>query len=290
MSILTLIVYLIASMFLGFILKKIEIKKRDNLVDYVVAANIYMIVLSGIFDFYKILNNNDNIFVIIFFLVLGEILYLILVKERTILKYNDYNLKKYFITLGSSYLVNILIINRVDNIFPSMENVKLLVWLFIIGYVFVYIKNNIVIKLPVNNNISFSEDREYIVMQYAKFKSKYSTFISSKYNYLSQVIYSMMIYENYNRPELMRRIDLLKYRLFREENKFGIMQIEKKEPISDIESIEFVLKRLEKIYSANIKSKMSEGDSVKILIKKYYKKEVSEVISIYNIINKFNEG
>ena len=61
MSILTLIVYLIASMFLGFILKKIEIKKRDNLVDYVIVANIYMIVLSGIFDFYKILNNNDNI-------------------------------------------------------------------------------------------------------------------------------------------------------------------------------------------------------------------------------------
>lgn len=289
MSILTLIVYLIASMFLGFILKKIEIKKRDNLVDYVVAANIYMIVLSGIFDFYKILNNNDNIFVIIFFLVLGEILYLILVKERTILKYNDYNLKKYFITLGSSYLVNILIINRVDNIFPSMENVKLLVWLFIIGYVFVYIKNNIDIKLPVNNNISFSEDREYIVMQYAKFKSKYSTFISSKYNYLSQVIYSMMIYENYNRPELMRRIDLLKYRLFREENKFGIMQIEKKEPISDIESIEFVLKKLEKIYSTNVKEKMSEVDSVKILIKKYYKKEIREIISIYNIIKEFNK-
>lgn len=289
MSILTLIVYLIASMFLGFILKKIEIKKRDNLVDYVVVANIYMIVLSGIFDFYKILNNNDNIFVIIFFLVLGEILYLILVKERTILKYNDYNLKKYFITLGSSYLVNILIINRVDNIFPSMENVKLLVWLFIIGYVFVYIKNNIVIKLPVNNNISFSEDREYVVMQYAKFKSKYSTFISSKYNYLSQVIYSMMIYENYNRPELMRRIDLLKYRLFREENKFGIMQIEKKEPISDIESIEFVLKKLEKIYSTNVKEKMGEVDSVKILIKKYYKKEIREIISIYNIIKEFNK-
>ena len=198
-------------------------------------------------------------------------------------------MKKYFITLGSSYLVNILIINRVDNIFPSMENVKLLVWLFIIGYVFVYIKNNIDIKLPVNNNISFSEDREYVVMQYAKFKSKYGTFISSKYNYLSQVIYSMMIYENYNRPELMRRIDLLKYRLFREENKFGIMQIEKKEPISDIESIEFVLKKLEKIYSTNVKEKMGEVDSVKILIKKYYKKEIREIISIYNIINEFNK-
>ena len=158
-----------------------------------------------------------------------------------------------------------------------------------VNYIKCYIKNNIDIKLSVNNNISFSEDREYVVMQYAKFKSKYSTFISSKYNYLSQVIYSMMIYENYNRPELMRRIDLLKYRLFREENKFGIMQIEKKEPISDIESIEFVLKKLEKIYSTNVKEKMGEVDSIKILIKKYYKKEIREIISIYNIINEFNK-
>lgn len=278
-----------ASIGLGVILNKLETKKKDNLLDCVVVSNIYMLILSGIFEFYNLTKNNDNIFVIIVFLVLGKIFYLVLIKERTILRNNDYNLKKYLLTLVSSYLVNILIINRVDNIFPGAETIKLLVWLFIIGYTLLYIKKNIDIKIPTDNNVSFDQDREYIVMQYAKYKSKYNNLVASKYNYVDQLIYSIMIYENYNRPELLRKIDTLKYKIFHEENKFGIMQLEKKQPISDEESIELSLKKLERIYTTNIKDKVGELEIIKILIKKYYKKDVKEIVSIYQTINKFNK-
>ena len=37
------------------------------------------------------------------------------------------NLKKYFITLGSSYLINLLVINQLDTILPSMESIKLII-------------------------------------------------------------------------------------------------------------------------------------------------------------------
>ena len=289
MSIKTLLIYIGSSIILNVILNKLEKKKKDNLIDYIVISNIYILILSGIFEIYGLTNNNDNIFIIILFQVLGKILYLTLIRERTILKNNDYNLKKYLITLGIGYLINILIINKVDNIFPNTETIKLLIWLFIIGYGLFYIKKNIDIKVPVDNNVSFYQDREYIVMQYAKYKNKYYNLVSSKNETVNKLVYSMMIYENYNKPELIRKIDVLKYRLFHEEGKFGIMQIEKKQPITDDESINIVRSKLERINSTNIKDKKSDLEIAKILIKKYYKKDNNEVMAIYQEIKKFDQ-
>lgn len=289
MSINTLIIYIISSIILNIILNKLEHKKKDNIIDYIIISNIYILILSGIFDFYNLTNNNDNIFIIILFQVLGKIFYLTLIRERTILKNNDYNLKKYLITLVTSYLINILLINQVDNIFPSMESIKLIIWIFILGYALLYIKKNIDITIPKDNNLSYYLDKEYIVMQYAKYKNKYHNLITSKYEVLSLLIYSIIIYENYNKPELIRKIDLLKYKLFHEENKFGIMQIEKKHPITDEESIILSKKKLERIYTTNCKEKTNELAIIKILIKKYYKQENTEIESIYKTIKNFTQ-
>ena len=287
MSIMTLLIYIISSLILNIILTKLEQKKKDCLLDYIIISNIYIILLSGIFDFYSLTTNNDNIFLIILFLVIGKILYLTLVKERTILKNNEYNLKKYLITLVTSYLINILIINQVDNILPNMEHIKLIIWLFIIGYILLYIKKNIEIKVPADNNISFYQDKEYIVMQYAKYKNKYNNLVTSKYQEINLITYSIMIYENYNKPELQRKIDNLKYKLFREEGKFGIMQLEKKQPITDEESIILSIKKLERIYTTNCKDKTTNKETIRLLIKKYYKKDIKEIEDIYKIIKNF---
>ena len=182
------------------------------------------------------------------------------------------------------------IINRVDNIFPGEETIKLLIWLFIIGYILLYIKKNIEIKIPIDNNISFYLDEEYIVMQYAKYKTKYNNLIISKNKYLINLIYAIMIYENYNKPELVRKIDILKYRILHKGNKFGIMQIEGKEPITDEDSIKISLRKLERIYNINIKNNLDEINIIKILIKKYYKKNIIEIVNIYQIISNFNKG
>lgn len=289
MNIPTILIYIISSIILNIILNKLEQKKQDNFLDYIIIANIYIFTLSGIFAFYNLTPNNDNIFIIIFFLVLGKILYLTLIKERTILRNHDYHLKKYLSTLISSYLLNILIINQVDNVFPNMETIKLIIWIFIIGYLLLYMKKNINIKIPINNNISFFQDKEYIVMQYAKYKNKYQHLITSKYPNIVLLMYSLLIYENYHKPEPIRQIDRLKYKLLHQEGKFGIMQIEKKYPITDEESIKIAQKTLEKLYQINCKETTNDKATLKILIKKYYKEEKKEVETIYQTIKNFNQ-
>ena len=168
-----------------------------------------------------------------------------------------------------------------------MEHIKLIIWLFIIGYILLYIKKNIEIKVPADNNISFYQDKEYIVMQYAKYKNKYNNLVTSKYQEINLITYSIMIYENYNKPELQRKIDNLKYKLFREEGKFGIMQLEKKQPITDEESIILSIKKLERIYTTNCKDKTTNKETIRLLIKKYYKKDIKEIEDIYKIIKNF---
>ena len=285
MSIWTLFIYMISSVILNIGLNKLESKKKDNIIDYVVISNIYVVVLSGVFDYYSLTNNNDNIFFIVLFQILGRILYLTVVRERTVLRNSSYQLKKYLITLVSCYFLNILIINQMDNILPSEEIIKLLIWLFIVGYVFLYVKKNIDVRVPVDDNVSFYQDREYVVMQYAKYKSRYDNLVSSKYEDVTLLIYAIMIYENYNRPELMRKIDILKYKLFRETGKFGIMQVDKNKVVSNEESIEIVRKKLERIYTTNYKNK--DKVTVSFLIQKYYKSEKDEVKTIYEIIKEF---
>lgn len=284
MTINTLIIYIISSIILNITLNKLEKNTPNSLIDYIVISNIYIIILSGIFGVYNLTNNNDNIFLIILFQLLGKIFYLTLIKERTILRNNNYTLKKYLITLISSYLINILIINKIDNIFPSIENIKLIIWFFIIGYIALYIKKNITIKTTINNNITFSQDKEYIVMQYAKYKNKYFDIVSTKQEELNLLIYSIMIYENYNKPELMRKLDNLKYKIFKEVGTFGIMQIEKNKPITDEKSIEIAKKKLEKIYTSS-----KDKNNIKTIIKKYYKKDIKEIEDIYKIINNFTK-
>lgn len=279
--------YIIASILLNSILNKLELKKKDNIIDYIIISNIYIIILSGIFDYYSITSNNDNIFLIILLQILIRFFYLSIIKERTSFRNLKYDIDKYLITLVSGYFVNIFIINNVSNILPSEEIIKILIWLFIFGYIFLYVKKNIDVKVPTNNNLSYYEDREYIVMQYAKYRNIYNNIVNSKYEDINILLYSIMIYENYNKPELIRKIDIFKYNLFHNSTKFGIMQIERKNPISDIDSIEISKKKLERIYDTSIKIK--NKIDIKILIKKYYKKERIDIESIYFIIKEFTK-
>lgn len=287
MGINTLLIYIIASIILTIILNNLERKKKDNIIDYIIISNIYILILSGILNFYKL--NSDNIFIIILFSILGKIFYETLIKERTILKNNNYNLSKYLLSLSTSYLLNILIINRVDNIFPSDETIKLLIWLFIACYFLIFIKNNIDIKVPATDNIPYYQDREYLVMQYAKYKNKYYNLINTKYKELNLLTFSILIYENYHKPEFIRKLDIIKYRLFREEVAFGIMQLKRKNPISDEESIKFSLKKLEKIYITNSKINSKELEIIKKTTKKYYQNDNKEVECIYKVLKSFND-
>lgn len=289
MSIPTLFLYIIASFILNFLLQIIEKKKKDIFLNDIIISNIFMLILAGIFSTYHLTENNDNIFLIIFFQILGSVFYKQCIQEISIWQYNDNLIKRYLITLGSAYLLNILFINQTQNVFPNMEGFKLILWLLIIEYLYFSFKDYIKKNHHHNNQIMFYKDQEYIVMQYAKLKTRYRREVHSKYRELVPLVYAIMIYENYTRPEILRKLDHYKYQAFREQGKFGIMQIYSAYEISDAESIKLAIKKLEKIYQTLPKeNKNSRYWSSKVM-NHYYHKNVKAVISIYKNIIMFEK-
>jgi len=274
MNIHTIIIYIISSIVLGIILNILENKKEDNFLDYIIISNIYILLLASFFK-----NHSNNIFLIVLFQTISNILYITYIKELPFFNNNKYNILKYIFNIISTYLLNIFFINKVNTVLINPEQAKLVIWILIIGYIYLNLKDNIKLNKIKENKKLFYQDQEYIVMQYAKFKSKYYKEIKTKNKELIPIIYSIMIYENYHKSKILRKLD--KYKIFNKQNKYGIMQVVSNKYIDDITSIKIAIKSLEQIFK--------EKNNPKDIINEYYNKQNKEVFSIYKEIINFDK-
>lgn len=274
MNIYTIIIYLIGSIILTLILNYLENKKDNNFLDYIIITNIYILILSYLFK-----NNSNNIFLVVLFQTIINFLYITYIKEMSIFTNNKYNLIKYLLNIVTTYLLNIHFINKVKTIFLDPEQTKLVIWILIIGYIYLNLKNNFKINEIKSTKKLFYQNTEYIVMQYAKFKTKYYKDIKLKNKDLIPLIYSIMIYENYNKPILSRKLE--KYKIFNKSNKYGIMQVTSNKYIDDLSSIKIATKRLEEIAKNN--------KDIKGIITSYYKEYKKEIFNIYKEIINFDQ-
>ena len=291
MLIKTIIIYIIFSVLLFFIQNLVDDKSKYSYMDNVVISNIYIIILAGILKSYHIIDNVDNIFLVVLFELLFRLFYSNYVRESNFFKDNKDNVNKYLLIIITSVLINNLFINKTRIVFPKMENVKIIIWLVIVMYLYNFFKDNIKINIKKNNSKNDNLDKEKIIINYAKYSNRYYNVINTKYKELVFLIYAIMIYEDSKRPEFMRKVDKLKYKLSHQKREYGIMQVDSYYPIDDIKSINLSIKHIEKIYSrlknreGNRKGIFCPGD----IILKYYKNNVDldKIIYIYDVIIQF---
>ena len=290
MSLGMILLYLLSGIGLYFLLNYVDKKYRDNYINGAVISIIYIIILAGIFSNYNLVSNNDNIFLIIlieFFIRLFIDCY---IKEIPFFRDGSINKKKYIISILGGYIINYYFINRVSNVFLEGDDLKIIIWGLIILYLYFLFKNDFGKYKFRENKFYFYRDREYVVMQYAKFKNKYFRVVRTKYRELIPVIYSIMIYENYNKGEVIRKLDNLKYKISKNRDKFGIMQVYSNYFISDDKSIVIAIRKLEKLYVSD-GSREINYKSVLRLLNKYYKSSVDnkKIGNIYKIIVSFDK-
>lgn len=289
MSLQTIFLYFVASFLLFALLSYTSRKNSASDIHHIVITLIYTIILSGFFTTYHLTETNATIFFIPILELLVRIFYVTYLQEQNFLKNNKSIIKVYALSISFSYFINIIFINQVKNVFPEERELKIIIWLLIIIYLYQFLKK---VLLPVKfqaSVVDFSQDQEYVVMQYAKLKSKYSNVIKTKYYKLIPLIYSIMIYENYYKPNFFRKMDRLKYKIDGEERKFGIMQIKSQTILTDEESLKIAINQLEKSYFHLIKMKKKFNPS--IILARYYQRKFSfkEILNIYSIIIKFNQ-
>ena len=289
MEVHTLIIYFIASIILFFILNEV-LKRSNKIIHFVMISCCYILLLSGICSSFHVTKNNDSIFIIILFELFIRICYVNLIRESNFFFDRDL-VKKYFVSFFTVFGLNTFFISKVSNVFLDLEQLKIIIWLLFILYVVwlerngVIHKDNVLVKKEMDN---FNVKQEYVIMQYAKLKNKYSSIVHPAHKNLIPIVYAIMIYENKNRPEAFRKLDYYLYKLNGKGRKFGIMGIYSHYYIDDENSISIAIRRLNKIY---YKVSKQRNNICKLVLDGYYGKEnvVREVIGIVNEIRKFDQ-
>ena len=247
-------------MFLNFIVKRFSLTK----VQYVLFTNIFLVFLASVASYFHLNAFCDDIFIIVIFEFLIRMLYTTYLLEKDFFSKEEGILPLYLGNVVVAYLLNQFIIRQVDMVFLNPEQLKFLLWVFIILFIYHFFHRQDMVSIQNSTKkFSIAERGQYIILQYAKMKQKYGKDISVQGD-MRFLIYAIMIFENYKRPSFFRQLDYFRYQFDHVPKKQGIMQVDSKKILSDIESIEFVEKKLEKLQERK-KTKKNMINSLELL-------------------------
>ena len=276
MGIISWIYYLIIGLILFILISFLQKKYSLTKLEQFIITIILLIVISGISN-KLLINYNSDIFLSLAFLMLIDIIYQGYFLGRDFFDKEEANLKYYILLILVGFLINQEFINRVNEVFLTGEDFRIIIWFLVIIYIYQFVKTKDIFSYKVQEKHFLSE--EGILIQYTKLKYRYpTTYENAK---LKKVLYSIMLYENHRRGKILRYFDNLKYRITGNPRKLGIMQVDSKKFITDRESIDIVYKKLDKLYN-----KKNSKKSLSDLIKSYDKVAAEDIMYIYNIIEK----
>jgi hypothetical protein len=174
-----------------------------------------------------------------------------------------------------SYFVYDKIIRVKENILPDFTTIANELWIIILIFVF-----------QLTNNIRFSQNgtvrrkENYLKSRYEHFKKLYGALIKdiTKNEVLESVTYAILIYEDFNRPKIIRIIENLKHRFSNESHTLGVMQVRSDTLINDKESVILGTNKIVDSYNTYVRENTVEGE------------EIYEYSALYCIISEYNVG
>lgn len=265
-----------------------------NVLIKILVPVIYIIIVSGIF--YE-MNQGwlvKNIYLVtIFYYIIKWINIIFILKRKDL---HDWKTDIILSIIGTiiSIAIYYIFIIRTNQIFVSLEEIRDGVWVSIIIFIFVIIKNNIYNNMKTNHREQERRKYNYIKKKYLYFKDKYGDIIKTRNKRLANITYSILLYENYNRPFIYRIIEYIKF-IFTRHATLGIMQVNSRTLISNRTSVKKGYKiikneyyRLRKIYKK--KNIPLDDWFVADVINQYNngRKYCSEISYIMTMIDKIN--
>lgn len=280
MTLTTIILQILLTIPLTIILNYFQ-SKDNKKVNKLIIPSIYIIIISALIPSIK-----ENIFLIVIFEIFIRNFYITNIVNRS----NETGPMSFIIenllSIGISLFVYNYFISNVETVIPNPEDIKGFVWFLIILYtVYLYnisTKDKVVVEKTKTTKIR----TEKTIMQYAKFKNKYSNVIKTKNTLINNLTYAIMIFEDYKTPKIYRNINTYIGLITKKETKYGIMQISSFERLSDEDSIKMTISNFEKELK---NTKLKENEKIDKLLSKYKQEEQEQIINIYNSIVEFSK-
>ncbi len=275
-----IVIYEILLALLLFIMMEvIKNKTKEDSLIYLF-PNIYLILVASVFTSLK----NYTLIILILYLLFDIINTYVLSQKESLIEDSIY-----FKNILITFIIGLIIYNfyllPVDNAFFNINEFKNFIWVLVILYLYQLFKNsNIKDKKIIKNNYD-KHFKEYVILNYAKFKNKYSYLIKVKNKDIENVLYSMLIYESLVNSGLNKYLKRIRNRI-NQVNIYGIMNVNSNHFITDEESIVIVKDKLVKKYH-HLKKDCNTLELIKV---KYQDKEsILEIKKILKIIEDFNK-
>ena len=218
-----------------------------NYVIKVFGPIVFLIITVALLQYFKLEQFTLSIINIVYYYLAIRVL-LIFLYERVLIV----NWIRIFFYYASIIIISKIIIegfiNSVSTLLPDFSQIKNEIWLLVI--IFVYQLGNGFEERNPQNQLHEStkaylpelkkRKRKYIMRKYKSLSNLYGkqiNEISFGDNAFDLTMISILIFENFNRPRLIRSLERLWVRITNLNTTQGIMQTSSKNPLSDIESL-----------------------------------------------------
>ena len=231
MNLTTLILQIIFTIPLTILLSSFN-KKDNRALNYILIPTIYIIVLAALIPSIK-----TNIFLIVIFEIFIRNFYVTNIVNRDLRISIKSFLIESLLSVALSLFTYNYFISKVDTVVPDPEEIKAFLWFLLIIYCIYLYKTFNKDKQVIKENKAKNNNKEQIIVKYAKFKNMYSSYIKTEKDIIKNMIYAIMIYndnqntelefskdENYNQnPKLYRNIREYIGMITKKETSYSIM-------------------------------------------------------------------
>lgn len=109
----------------------------------------------------------------------------------------------------------------------------------------------------------------YLKSRLLHFRKNYEDLVNEKIknDKLKSIAYTIMIYEDFNRPKVARLAENIRFKITGKEYSLGLMQVQNTQFISDKKSIELGLDKIKKTYNKQLKEReLDKSDVIDALL------------------------
>lgn len=245
---------------------------------------IYIIILSGIL--YNLGYNalvKDIYIVTIIYYIIKWFICLIILKRGLLINWKVEIICFILASLLSIFIYSIFI-TKTTQIFISIEELRDGIWVGIITFFSSVVLKVIYNYSKQNSKMQQKKIKNYITKSYQKLNIKYGHIIKTKSKTLKNLTYAIMIYENYNRPPVVRVLEYMKFFIIGNAT-LGIMQVSTSNFITNEESVIKGYKMIQDMYKKFNKQKIEERLKKVMFMYNKSNKYVEEVMYIYCILD-----
>lgn len=228
----------IGYMQVGTLIKE-ETAPAFNFIFRVVAPIVYFIIVCAIaqqLGFYSFLNNS---YLIVVYYWLFRLFWIFSAHRWALTSWGQQ-----ILYLSCSIALAIWVyslMEKAEKILPNPQNLIDNLWLLIILFIY-----SVLNKTQDLREKTIKRMDRYYIRQYSNFHQKYNKIIKEFFHddFYEALTYAIMIYEDFNRPRIVRYLEYVSFFILRRPHTLGIMQVKTAKCINNVQSIKLAMRKI----------------------------------------------